>query len=252
MSGARGPALRSWPVKAVDRGTHDVRPALGEQVAQLVGEGGLAGSVDAIHRDPADLCRSGRLSIARATRCSTAWRRASTPDRLTGRVPHDEWMSDSSCLMCSERTGDAELGRVEVWSDDLWRLTTSIGPGDPTPGFSYLEPRRHIAYITDLDGPEAATFGAVIARCTAALKAATECELVYVYVFGGGIPHLHVHLAPHTAGRRAQRGDPAGRVRGATAAEWRHRLHQQGLPVPACRGASGHRGARTQPPRLTR
>ena len=40
----------------------------------------------------------------------------------------------------------------------------------------------------------------MIARCTAALKAATECELVYVYVFGGGIPHLHVHLAPHTAG----------------------------------------------------
>jgi diadenosine tetraphosphate (Ap4A) HIT family hydrolase len=116
------------------------------------------------------------------------------------RVPHDEWMSDPSCLMCSERTGDAELGRVEVWSDHLWRLTTSVGPGDPTPGFSYLEPRRHVPYITDLDGPEAATFGAVIARCTAALKAATECELVYVYVFGGGIPHLHVHLAPHRAG----------------------------------------------------
>jgi diadenosine tetraphosphate (Ap4A) HIT family hydrolase len=106
----------------------------------------------------------------------------------------------TTCLMCSGRAGDAELGRVEVWSDDLWRLTTSVGPGDPTPGFSYLEPRRHLPYITDLDGPEAATFGAVIARCTSALKAATECELVYVYVFGGGIPHLHLHLAPHRAG----------------------------------------------------
>ncbi|HCO03023.1 MAG TPA: hypothetical protein DIT48_06630, partial [Actinobacteria bacterium] len=23
---------------------------------------------------------------------------------------------------------------------------------------------------------------------------------VYVYVFGGGVPHLHVHLAPHREG----------------------------------------------------
>jgi diadenosine tetraphosphate (Ap4A) HIT family hydrolase len=24
--------------------------------------------------------------------------------------------------------------------------------------------------------------------------------MIYLYVFGGGIPHLHIHLAPHTAG----------------------------------------------------
>ena len=40
----------------------------------------------------------------------------------------------------------------------------------------------------------------MIARCTSALKEATGCELVYVYVFGGGIPHLHLHLAPHLEG----------------------------------------------------
>lgn len=45
-----------------------------------------------------------------------------------------------------------------------------------------------------------ATFGPVLARCAAALKEATSAELVYVYVFGGGIPHLHVHLAPHVPG----------------------------------------------------
>ncbi len=26
------------------------------------------------------------------------------------------------------------------------------------------------------------------------------CSLVYVYVFGGGAPHLHIHLAPHRPG----------------------------------------------------
>jgi diadenosine tetraphosphate (Ap4A) HIT family hydrolase len=101
------------------------------------------------------------------------------------------------CTLCRGTDGDPELNRVEVWSDDLWRLSTSVGPGDPTAGFSYLEPRRHIPHVEDLSGEEAATFGSVIARCCAALKQATDAERVYVYVFGGGIPHLHVHLAPH-------------------------------------------------------
>jgi len=107
---------------------------------------------------------------------------------------------DVDCALCNVPAVDADFGRVEVWRDSLWRLTTSVGPGDPTPGFSYLEPLRHIRYVHELDGEESATFGPVLARCAAALKEATSAELVYVYIFGGGIPHLHVHLAPHVAG----------------------------------------------------
>jgi diadenosine tetraphosphate (Ap4A) HIT family hydrolase len=66
-----------------------------------------------------------------------------------------------------------------------------------TLGFAYLEPIRHIPYLADLDGPEAATFGPAIARACAALRQASGARLVYAYVFGGGIPHLHVHLAPN-------------------------------------------------------
>jgi len=109
-------------------------------------------------------------------------------------------VADARCPLCDVPAIDADLGRVEVWRDALWRLTTSVGPGDPTSGFSYLEPLRHICYLHELDGEEAVTFGAVLARCAAALKEATSAELVYVYVFGGGIPHLHVHLAPHVPG----------------------------------------------------
>ncbi len=109
-------------------------------------------------------------------------------------------MAEGPCVLCDVPAVDASLGRVEVWRDQLWRLTTSMGPGDPTPGFSYLEPLRHIRYVHELDGEESATFGPTIARCAAALKEATSAELVYVYIFGGGIPHLHVHLAPHVAG----------------------------------------------------
>jgi diadenosine tetraphosphate (Ap4A) HIT family hydrolase len=64
-----------------------------------------------------------------------------------------------------------------------------------TRGFGYLEPIRHIPYLADLDVPEAATFGPAIARASAGLREASGARLVYAYVFGGGIAHLHVHLA---------------------------------------------------------
>jgi diadenosine tetraphosphate (Ap4A) HIT family hydrolase len=105
---------------------------------------------------------------------------------------------DPSCLICRGIAGDAEFQRVEVWQDSLWRFTVSLAA--EVPGFAYLEPKRHIPDIAQLDGEEAATFGPVMAKVTAALKAETGAELVYVYIFGGGIPHLHVHLAPHRAG----------------------------------------------------
>lgn len=100
--------------------------------------------------------------------------------------------------MCRGAAADEELERVEVWADAHWRLTVSLAA--EVPGFAYLEPKRHIAFVTDLDGDEARTFGTVLAASTRALKEATGADIVYVYVFGDGVPHLHVHLAPHRAG----------------------------------------------------
>ncbi len=103
--------------------------------------------------------------------------------------------AQSECVLCRGVAGDAEFQRVQVWEDDLWRLTLSLGA--EVLGFAYLEPKRHIPHITDLSGKEARTFGEVLARVTQVLREETGAELVYVYIFGGGVPHLHVHLAPH-------------------------------------------------------
>lgn len=100
--------------------------------------------------------------------------------------------------MCRGATADEELDRIQVWEDPLWRLTVSLSA--EVPGFAYLEPKRHISFITELDGVEAETFGTTLARCTRALKEVTGVEIVYVYIFGDGVPHLHLHLAPHRPG----------------------------------------------------
>lgn len=76
------------------------------------------------------------------------------------------------------------------------------------PGFGHLEPVRHIPFLTDLDGEEAATLGPVLARVTSALRDVTAADLVYVYVFGERVAHLHFNLAPHRAGD-ALAGGPA-------------------------------------------
>ena len=71
------------------------------------------------------------------------------------------------CILCRGEAADAELQRVEVWRDKRWRLTASLAA--EVPGFCYLEPLRHVAHNTDLEGPEAATFGIVLARVSDAL-----------------------------------------------------------------------------------
>jgi diadenosine tetraphosphate (Ap4A) HIT family hydrolase len=101
------------------------------------------------------------------------------------------------CSICNGKA-DEEFNRVEVWSDEIWRLTMSNYKA--VRGFCYLEPRRHVPYITDLQGREAAEFGSIISRVARAIKSATGAKLVYVYIYGDHIPHLHVHLAPHVDG----------------------------------------------------
>ncbi len=133
--------------------------------------------------------------------------------------------NQADCIICSGPAGDAEWDRVQVWEDALWRLTVSLS--SEVPGFTYLEPKRHVPHVTDLDGDEAASFGPVLARSTRILREATGAEVVYVYIFGDGIPHLHVHLAPHRKGDALNdqmiRGDiveeklPSGMTRFASA-----------------------------------
>jgi hypothetical protein len=57
---------------------------------------------------------------------------------------------DKDCPICRGAAFDPELDRIPVWEDGLWRLTVSLAA--EVPGFAYLEPKRHVPYVTDLDG----------------------------------------------------------------------------------------------------
>jgi len=116
-----------------------------------------------------------------------------------------EGLDEVTCLLCRVGQADQHFARRRVWQNELWRLSCVLQ--GPVLGFVHLEPVRHIPYITDLDGPEAATLGEVLPQSCAALQRATGAGKVYVYVFGDHVAHLHFNLAPHVAGD-ALRGGP--------------------------------------------
>ena len=134
-----------------------------------------------------------------------------SPVPAPGSVPAPLPASVPGCLICRGPEGDDELSRVEVWRDDLWRLTVSLVT--PVPGFAYLEPHRHIPSILELDGEEAASLGRVLPAVARVLRSESEAERVYVYVFGERVEHLHFNLAPHRSGDPLRGGrdlaDPA-------------------------------------------
>ena len=61
-------------------------------------------------------------------------------------------MPKVECISCRGAEADLELERIEVWQDLYWRLTVS--PSSEVEGFAYLEPKRHISYVHELDGDE--------------------------------------------------------------------------------------------------
>ena len=141
-------------------------------------------------------------------------------------------MDVAGCMLCEVAQADAFFARRRVWEDDLWRL--SVVQRGAVAGFAHLESRRHIPAITDLDGPEATSLGAVLARVTAGIREATAAERVYVYIFGDRVPHLHFNLAPQHPGGGLTGGaglvrpdaepiDPAAHIAAAVAIEQRLR-----------------------------
>src|SRR5689334_8978476 len=105
----------------------------------------------------------------------------------------------ADCLLCNPARAAVVFGRRTVWEDRLWRLSL-IEEGSPVAGFGHLEPKRHIPHITDLDGDKAATIGPTLAHVTATIKEVVSADLVYVYIFGERVDHLHFNIAPHRAG----------------------------------------------------
>jgi diadenosine tetraphosphate (Ap4A) HIT family hydrolase len=120
-----------------------------------------------------------------------------------------------TCHVCeAARHGDAD---TVVLDDGTW----SAGIAGDVPGWLRLQTARHGEWAWDLTDLEASTLGPAVARLSAALRAATGAETVYLIALGENSRHFHMLLmargadtppesrGPALLGRVAELADPA-------------------------------------------
>lgn len=109
----------------------------------------------------------------------------------------------SDCFVCAKHAlGEGALGGV-LFEDDLVYAGHAYPRTRPTVayrGYLVAEPKRHARGLGDLTDPEAAALGQLVNRLARALKDVAGAEHVYSFVFGDGMAHLHVVLAPRYPG----------------------------------------------------
>ena len=72
-------------------------------------------------------------------------------------------------------------------------LHPRIGRG-AVPGWWVIAPKRHVEQYDELARDEQSHLGELIGELSAALRASTPTEKIYVSIFAEVLPHLHVHV----------------------------------------------------------
>jgi histidine triad (HIT) family protein len=108
----------------------------------------------------------------------------------------------NDCVFCAIVRGDAE--RSVVYEDDLLLVIMDLHPVNS--GHALAFPKRHLAYLAELDKGIAAALFAAALRTAAALRGSgIRCEGVNLFVADGEVAgqevfHVHLHVIPRFSG----------------------------------------------------
>ncbi len=103
----------------------------------------------------------------------------------------------TDCLVCRKHRGEPALPGGPIYEDSLIYVSHAGLLGDENEhilGHVFVEPRRHVAELADLTDHEAQAIGLFTSKVARALMQVLEMEHVYSFVFGDGVPHVHVHV----------------------------------------------------------
>lgn len=111
-------------------------------------------------------------------------------------------MDGNGCFICDKHAlGDAAEGGV-LYQDKLvyvGHLHTMNVPAVYR-GYLMVETRRHVSGLGELTDEEAEAVGRLVNRASRALRKGLGADHIFAFVYGTGVPHLHVHLAPRYPG----------------------------------------------------
>jgi diadenosine tetraphosphate (Ap4A) HIT family hydrolase len=102
-------------------------------------------------------------------------------------------MTAGSCVLC-ERAEALDVGAGWLLQTERWGV--SMHPTMPVPGWVAVQTVRHTEGLADLNHPEAAELGPLLAQVSAAVTRVTGSRRVYTYSLGEGCPHTHILVGP--------------------------------------------------------
>lgn len=109
--------------------------------------------------------------------------------------------ADVDCLVCRKHRGDVEVPGGIVFEDELVSASHHVmdRDGRTYPGVLFVEPKRHVPTLADVDRAEAERVGWLCSAVARALDA-EGAERSYLAVLGHHVPHLHVWVVPRYPG----------------------------------------------------
>ncbi len=105
----------------------------------------------------------------------------------------------TDCFVCRKHRGEIDVPGGPIYEDDLLYAGHALNLEQPDStylGYLIVEPKRHAPGLADLTDSEAQAIGLLVTRLCRALKACQKPDLIYEFVLGHHVPHLHIHLVP--------------------------------------------------------
>ena len=107
------------------------------------------------------------------------------------------------CFICRKHRGLETAPGGALYEDDMvYAGHAQIRLGQETAYLGYLmaETKRHVPALPDLTDAEASALGVLVARLSRALREVVGAEHVYLFGFGDGVAHVHLHVVPRYPG----------------------------------------------------
>lgn len=95
------------------------------------------------------------------------------------------------CPLCDAQDEDV------LWQDDFCRVILAVEPDYP--GFLRVILKAHIKEMTDMPGPDQASFMRVVLAAEMALRTVLAPDKINLASLGNVVPHLHWHVIPRFA-----------------------------------------------------
>jgi len=105
----------------------------------------------------------------------------------------------TDCFICRKHRREVVMPGGAIYEDDLLYAGHVHVPEDQSKSTAYLgwlvvETKRHVPELSDLTDDEAQALGLLVVRLSRALMVSEKGEHVYVFLFGDGVRHVHMHV----------------------------------------------------------